>query len=189
MSTKLVLMNISANLASYGIKNYLEKKGLHHADMDKKEFKELVIYMEMLASTWAHAAYSDSEYQDEEEDVIYHFFKYLFVSKDPKNPSSDPILSAAVIEKSQIDVVALLVRLKTRFNEPHSLKDIVDYATSHKMQLIFYIQALCIVIADKVVTEDEREFLDEFAEMLKLTNEEKEQQEKQYFMIIKKSKK
>lgn len=187
MSTKLVLMNISANLASFGISNYLEKKGIKKDKIDKATFDELFLYMEMLTSTWAHAAIADAEFQDEEEDVIYHFFKYLFVEKDPRNPGSEPILPTKALEKAGIDVIEMLSKLRTRFNEPYTLNEIVDYAKAHLMQQIFYVQALCIVIADKIITIEEREFIDEFAEMLKLKKDEQKQMEKQYFMILKKN--
>ncbi len=91
MAIDTILQNLSANLASTAIKDFIQQR-MNKSIVDfkthalsEKEYSELECYMEMLVSIWSHAVYADNEYQEEEEDLVYYFFKYLFVEQDPAN--------------------------------------------------------------------------------------------------------
>jgi len=189
MAIASILQNLSANLAVKAIQGFIQQRmnqsitDFHNHALSETEYSELECYMEMLVSTWSHAVYSDNEYQEEEEDMVYYFFKYLFIEKDPAT-NREPLLSDKALLNTKYSIVEIMSMLLKRFKNPFNIPAIVAYARTHDMQHVFYIQALCIISADHVLEEREEQFLNNFAEQLGITKEAKNNLEKEYFKMM-----
>ena len=146
-------------------------------DVDKDDVENLIERCEMFASIMGQVAQADDEVSDEEEEQAWAILNKTCFSK----ALNEDMLKLANLKKKQVKK-----RLIAKFEEPYSFKKVSKYALKNDLEEKFYELACIIVIADGVIDEEEREFLDEFAKKLDLAKFDKKSIEKKYLKIKKK---
>lgn len=132
-------------------------------DFDMDDFNFLLEFSCMYSSLIGHICTVDGDdIKDEDMDVCIEIINNVCFS-------DDGFLNAAVIEFSQISKKEIRNKVYEKFNKPDSLKKVAKFAINVEKEEEFYSMACTIVMADKVVSENEREFLDVFSKELELT--------------------
>jgi uncharacterized membrane protein YebE (DUF533 family) len=135
-------------------------------DGDFDEDDALILFKEaqMLVSVWGHSALSDGVIGEEEEDAVSFLFEDVIL-KEILTTETIRLLNTSRKEVKNI--------LFEQFENPISLKQISKYARDMELEEVFYEHAWCICGYDEIITDDEREFLDYFADALELNRFDK----------------
>lgn len=142
-------------------------------DFDMEDFDFLLEFSCMYSSIIGHISTVDSDQiKDEEMDLGIEVINNICFSEDG-------FLNEAVIEFSQQPKKKIRNVVYEKFSTPYSLIKIAKFAINTEKEEEFYSIACTMVLADKEVTENEREFLDVFAKSLELTKYDVKSIEKQ----------
>lgn len=83
--------------------------------------------------------------------------------------AEDGLLNQAVIEFSQLPKKVIRNSVYDKFDKPYSVKKISKFAIDSEFEEEFYSFTCGVIMSDKKVTENEREFLDIFSKELELS--------------------
>ncbi len=139
-------------------------------DVDNDDVELIIQRCEMSASVMGLVAQVDGEVAEEEEDQAWEFLNNTCLKTLTKD-----LLKQANISKKEIKK-----RLMKKFTEPYSFKQIARYAEANDMEENFYELACIMVMADGVVDDEEKEFLDDFAKKMDLIRYDKKRIERKY---------
>jgi len=141
-------------------------------DFDADDAEIIFHQAKMFISVWGHAALSSGEINKEEEEAVAKLLENL-VFEDMLTDETIELLGKRkkVIKKELINF----------FEKPLSLKKIAKYAEEAELEEVFYGHACLICESDDLIEDDERAFLDYFAELLDINKFDKKNIERQSF--------
>ncbi len=156
--------------------DHQEKKNITEEDgLSEQEIQDLLTIRVELAnimvSLWSHACDADEEFQDSEKEVVQEMIDSLFTDDSlfPEEIANQDVIMNELLET---------------FENPLPMKSILKYAKDDDELLAdLYSQACCILIADKSLTTEEREFLDNLAKDFGLSDFDKKSIEKKYLKV------
>ena len=178
LNNKKVMEEISLGVGK-GIKklsNYLDMDG--DGDVDKDDLNIITEYANMLVSIWAQAAMADGVTEECEEEAVCELIGDIIFG------GNDPVFHPNLLQRFGIKKKELKKEFWGKFEDPEPLNLIAKYAEGKELEDIFYSQACAIIYCDKKVNAKERQFLDEFAELLDLLSIDKRRIEKEYISKI-----
>lgn len=153
--------------AATGLQNMANNLGIFDTNNDGKftmeDYHQLVKISESYASIIGHVGMLDhDEIQEAELNAGLEAINQICFSEQG-------FLNDAVIEFSQLPKKEVRNQIFNKMENPISLKKIAQEAEAIEKEEEFYEIACTIVLADAEITVNEREFLDHFASLLKLS--------------------
>lgn len=128
-------------------------------------------FAKVCVSLWAHCSFADGEFTEEEDELTDQLIGSLFADN-------------SLFPEELADQEAVCEELVNTFNDPLPIKSVVELAqTNDKLAANFYEEACLIFAIDGTVETDEREFLDDLADELKLSRMDKKSIERKHLKL------
>jgi len=144
-------------------------------DVDTQDIENLIERGEMFASILGLVSQVDDEVSEVEEEQAWDLLEKICFST---------ILTDKVLEVAQIKKKDVKKRIMQKFADPSSSKKIAKYAIEKELEEKFYELSCLITVADNKITEEEREFLDEFGKALELSKFDIKGIERKYLKLV-----
>lgn len=145
---------------------FIKKPNSEKADTENvfsnNNIEESLKYAEMFASILGQTAFSDNDFSEKEEDAAIDLINKCFFDKE--NTVTKTNLSNTGSKKKEIKA-----KIFDRLKNPHSIKKISNYTIENELEEDFYELACIIVTSDNTLNNEEKDFLNHFAERLKLS--------------------
>lgn len=145
-------------------------------DFDINDLNYLLEYAEMIASILGNAALADGIVNEEEEEEAWAVLQRACFE-------DGGILTNDILETGNLKKKDIKTQLTEKFNSPFGLKKISRYAIEKELEEDFYEMACIVVSADKIINDDEKDFLKEFSESLEMSKFDTKRINKKYLII------
>lgn len=140
-------------------------------DVDSTDIENILTRGEMFASVLGQVSQVDDDVAESEEDQAWEILDSVIFSK---------LLTDEVLTKANIKKKDAKKRVMKKFEEPDSLRRLSKYAIENELEEKFYEIACVMTMADGVIADEEREFLDELGKSLDLSKFDIKAIEKKY---------
>lgn len=158
-------------LAFEAYDKYIEPS--HNLDESvEEEIQERIAVARISVSLWSHCSLIDNEMSKEEDELTDLLIGSLF--------EDDSLFPAGFPDR---DIIS--EELLRTFNNPFSMKTIINFAKENdELATNLYHQACMIIASDHSIKEEEKEFLEDLAVELEISRMDRRKIEKAYLSAV-----